>query len=144
MVIDAALGLINIAALRRVAVTSRLDFAAYLAAMLVLLFVSVVARVLVGVVLSLLLLIATVSKSPVRRMAFDEQHLVYVNAEEHPDAMSVPGVLIVEIDGPLFFADANNVRDAVRSQVAKQSPSAVVLDLGPVTLVDLDGADILT
>lgn len=144
VVIDAAVGLIKVTELRRFMATSRKDFAAYLAAMAGLLFIGVLAGVLIGVALSLLLLIATASQSPVRRMGFDEQNQIFVDAEDVPSARTLPGVLVAEIDGPLFFADANTFRDALLKMVARDSPQAVVIDLNPVTIIDVDGADILT
>jgi SulP family sulfate permease len=144
VVIDAAIGLIQLPALRRVMTTSRTDFAAYVAAGIGLLFVGVLAGVVIGVVLSLLLLIAASSKSPVRRMAFDERNDVFVTAEAHPDAEPIPGVLVVKINGPLFFADANNFRRSVLEMAALDQPHAVVIDLEAASMIDLDGADILT
>ena len=78
VVIDAAIGLVKVPVLRRVMKTSRTDFAAFAAAGIGLFFIGVLAGVLIGVALSLLLLIAAVSRSPVRRMAFDAKEKVYV------------------------------------------------------------------
>ena len=144
VVIDAALGLVKIPVLRRVMNTSRTDFAVFAAAGIGLFFIGVLAGVLIGVTLSLLLLIAAVSRSPVRRMAFDAKERVYVNAATHPDAVMPEDVVVAEIAGPLFFADAAPFREAVLGMVAEQAPKAVVIDLGSATLIDMDGADILT
>jgi SulP family sulfate permease len=144
VVIDAAIGLVKIPVLRRVMKTSRTDFAAYAAAGIGLFFVGVLAGVVIGVALSLLLLIAAVSRSPVRRMAFDAKERVYVDAETHPDAVSPQNVVVAEIAGPLFFADAAPFRESVLEMIADQSPKAVVIDLGSATLIDMDGAEILT
>ena len=144
VVIDAAIGLVKVPVLRRVMKTSRTDFAAYAAAGIGLFFVGVLAGVLIGVALSLLLLIAAVSRSPVRRMAFDKKEMVYVDAETYSDAVSPQNVVVAEISGPLFFADAAPFRESVLEMIADQSPKAVVIDLGSATLIDMDGAEILT
>jgi len=143
VVIDAALGLINVESLRRVARAGRRDLAAYLAAMIGLLAIGVLAGVLIGAVLSLLLLVAAASSSPVRRLGFLQRENAYVDMEEYPDSTEVEGVLIVDIAGPLFFADANGFRSTVMAMVDSESPRLVVIDMAPVTLVDLDGAEVL-
>jgi MFS superfamily sulfate permease-like transporter len=77
-------------------------------------------------------------------MAFDEKDQLFVDAGRHPEAKIIPGILVIEIDGPLFYANATNFRDSLLRMVAKDSPNGVVIDLGPVTIIDLDGADIIT
>jgi sulfate permease, SulP family len=144
VVIDAAIGLIKLVELRRFAATSRTDFAAYVAAGVGLLFVGVLAGILIGVVLSLLLLIAAASRSPVRRMALDRRDNVYVDAERNPDSVAPDGVLVADINGPLFFADAEHFRSEVYAMVTQFDARAVVLDLESAATIDLDGADVLT
>jgi high affinity sulfate transporter 1 len=144
VVIDAALGLIKVEELQRIRTTSRTDFATYLAAMVGLLFIGVLPGVLIGVVLSLLLLIAAASRSPVQRLAFDATENVYVAADTHPDASTVPGVFVARIEGPLFFADAGNFRRAILDMVETEGAYAVVIDLEAAAMIDLEGADILT
>ncbi len=39
-------------------------------------------------------------------MAYDAEDDVYVEADSHPDATTPEGVLVVEVNGPPFFADA--------------------------------------
>lgn len=143
VVIDAAIGLVKVPVLRRVRATNRVDFAAYVAAGLGLFFIGVLAGVVIGVVLSLLLLIWAVSKSPVRRLGLDVQENAYVNIQTHPDALAPEGVLVVEIAGPLFFADAAPFRQTVLELAADQPPHAVVIDLGSATQMDMDGAEVL-
>ena len=96
-----------------------------------------------GVVLALALLIAAASRSPVRQMALDKANDVYVEADRHPEAEIIPGVVVVAIHGPLFFADADNFRKSVMNLVEISQPTAVVIDLGAVMLLDMDGDKIL-
>jgi sulfate permease, SulP family len=144
VVIDAAIGLIKVVELRRFAATSRTDFAAYVAAGIGLLFVGVLVGILIGVILSLLLLIAAASRSPVRRLALDRRNNVYVDAARNPDADQPDGIVVAEINGPLFFADAEHFRSEVYAMVTEYDAHAVVLDLDSAATIDLDGADVLT
>jgi len=143
VVIDAAIGLVDVRSLRRVATAGRRDLAAYLAAMIGLLVLGVLAGVLIGAILSLLLLVAAASSSPVRRLGYHEDEHAFVEMAEYPSATTTEGVLVVDIAGPLFFADAQGSRDTILAMVAAESARAVVIDMAPVTLVDLDGAEVL-
>jgi MFS superfamily sulfate permease-like transporter len=143
VVIDAAIGLVKIPVLKRVKNTSGIDFAAFVAAGLGLFFISVLGGVITGVVLSLLLLIWKASKAPVRRMGYDAKENVYVNADKHPEAVQVDGIVVAELAGPLFFADAAPFRESVLDMI-EDTTHTVVVDLGSTNLIDMDGAEILT
>jgi len=118
---------------------SNQDFAAFLATALAVFFVGVLAGVIAGVAIALLLLIVSSSKTPTRQMAFDREHDVYVSADHHPEAELVPGVLVVGVYGPLFFADADNFRTSVARLVRENDPHVVVVDLSAVATMDMDG-----
>ena len=144
VVIDAAVGLIHFDVFARFYKTSRRGFIAFAATAIGLFFIGVVAGVIIGVIISLLLLVSTASKSSVRRMGYDAESQVYVDADTHSSAQTIPGVLVAELGGPLFFADAEHFRSELLEMVAEQKPHAVIVDLGPTADIDLDGADILS
>ena len=53
-------------------------------------------------------------------------------------------MLVVRIDGPLFFADADRFRTHLQEYVRQQGAlTGVVVDAEAVHLTDTDGADIL-
>ena len=103
-----------------------------------------VAGIVFGVLVSLTLLIWRASKSPLRRMAYDAGTQVYVEADTHPDATTPDGVLVVKLNGPLFFADAAPFRSHLLDLVSATDATTVVVDLEATPEIDLDGADILT
>ena len=37
--------------------------------------------------------------------------MVYRNVEQYPNASNVPGILILEIDAPIYFANTNYLRE---------------------------------
>ena len=143
VVIDAGISLVKIKELKHYRL-NRVDFAAFLATALAVFFIGVLIGVVVGLVLALLLLVASASRSPVRQMAFDKDNNVYVEADRHPQAEIIPGIVVVAIHGPLFFADADNFRDSVTHLVENSQPRAVVIDLGAVMMLDMDGDKILS
>ena len=144
VVIDAALGLIHFDVAARFFAASRINFLVFAATAVGLFFVGVVAGIVFGVLLSLGLLVSQVSKSPLRRMAYDRANQVYVEADSHPDAATTDGVLVVEMNGPLFFADAAPFRAHLMELVSANDVTTVVLDLEATPTIDLDGADMLT
>jgi SulP family sulfate permease len=144
VVVDAALGLIHFKVAARFTATNRSDFIVFVATAFGLFFVGVVAGIVWGVVVSLLLLISRASKSPLRRMAYDAAQDVYVEADSNPDATMPDGVLVVEVNGPLFFADAAPFRTTLLQLAEAHGATAVVVDLEATAEIDLDGADMLT
>jgi hypothetical protein len=129
--IDAGISLIKFDEFRHYRQSAR-DSAAFVATALAVFFVSVLAGVVAGVIIALLLLIVSTSESPTRQMALDRQHDVYVHLDHHPDAELIPGILVVGIYGPLFFADADTFRNSVLEFVESYDPHTVVVELSAV------------
>jgi SulP family sulfate permease len=144
VVIDAALGLIHFDVAARFARMSRRDLSVFAVTATGLFFVGVVAGIILGVILSLLLLIQRASRTPLVLMAYDPADQVYVEADAHPDATTPDGVLVVKVNGPLFFADAASVRTELLNLASSDGIRTVVVDLEATSAIDLDGADMLT
>ena len=142
VVIDAGISLVKIKEFQYYRL-NRVDFSAFLATAIVVFFIGVLQGVIIGVVLALILLIASASRSPVRLMAFDKENDVFVEADRNPQAEIIPGIVAVAIHGPLFFADADNFRKSVLDLVEMNHPFAVVIDMGAVMMLDMDGDKIL-
>jgi sulfate permease, SulP family len=69
----------------------------------------------------------------------------YGDLLDHPDAATVPGLLLVRPDGPVFFANANPLRTRVLGLVGTTSPPprVVVLDLSSSFRLSLPTLDTL-
>jgi anti-anti-sigma factor len=52
-------------------------------------------------------------------------------------------IVVADIAGPLFFADAAPFREAVLQMIDEDAPRALVIDLGSATQMDMDGAEVL-
>ena len=109
------------------------------------LFIDIIHGILIGVVLSLLLLIARASKPGVRRLGRDPKADVYVEVDRYSGLELVPGVVAVRMGGPLFFADANRFRDALNEMISsnREPVRALVVDATAISQTDTDGADIV-
>jgi MFS superfamily sulfate permease-like transporter len=67
------------------------------------------------------------------------------NLENHPEAETLPGVLVFRVEGGLVYFNVENVRAELlrRAEEAAQPLHLVVFDLAAVPLVDLAGARLL-
>jgi anti-anti-sigma factor len=116
----------------------------FMGAGLGILFFGIIQGILIGVVLSLLLLIARSSRTSIRRLGYDPASGTYHAVVRSEGLETSPGVLIARVDGPLFFADADRFRARMQQLAAADgSPTAVVIDADAVHLTDTDGADVL-
>jgi SulP family sulfate permease len=166
VVIAAVVELVDVATLRRLwglatpamrrlyGSTARYDAYAALAALAGVLVFDTLPGLVIGIVLSLLLLLARASRPHVAVLVRN-RHGVWVDSERRaarlaatgtaapPGSGPVDGVLVVRPESGLFFANAENVRTAVRSLVAEQQPATVVLDAETVPFVDSAAAEMI-
>ncbi len=69
----------------------------------------------------------------------------YSDLVRHPENTPVPGVLIVRVDAPVYYANAKTVRDGVRLLVeaAEPTPRAVIFDADAQDSLDVTTTDVL-
>ena len=144
VVIDAMVGLITLRDAKRYYAVNRADWVFFLGAGLGILFFGIIQGVLIGVVLSLLLLIWHSSRTSVRELRIDPASGTFHVRARHEGLEPVSGVLVVRVDGPLFFADADRFRARV-DELLQDAPAVhgLVIDATAIHLTDTDGADIL-
>jgi SulP family sulfate permease len=70
----------------------------------------------------------------------------YGDLQYHHDYESTGGLMLLRLEAPLFYANANLVRDRIKRLVggAAVTPSAVVLDVGANGDLDITSAEMLT
>ena len=144
IVIDAMLGLIGFSDLRRYYRVNRSDWVFFLAAMIGILSVGIIVGILIGVILSLLLLIARSSRTSVRPLGRERASGDFHDTERHQGLETIPGIIVVRVDGPLFFADSDRFRTRVK-ELTRDHPglTGVVLDAEAIHFTDTDGADMI-
>jgi sulfate permease, SulP family len=146
VVIDAMVGLLTLADFKRYRRVNRADWSFFIAAGLGIIFFSITAGIAIGVVLSLMLLIARASKPALHRLGLDPASNTFRGASRHPQVVIEADTLVARLDGPLFFANANRFHDGIRALVdgSEPAPRVVVADMEAVSMTDTDGADILS
>jgi MFS superfamily sulfate permease-like transporter len=69
----------------------------------------------------------------------------YADLRRHPDAQPVPGLVIVRLDAPLYFFNANVARTQIESLVEARGPDVhgVLIDLAATADIDVTTTDML-
>jgi anti-anti-sigma factor len=146
IVIEAVVfGLMDVKALKRIYRLSRTEFWVGIIALLGVLTFGTLRGVLIGLLLSLLVLIARSSKPDIPVLGRWPGTKVFHRLNENPDSETYPGLVIIRFDGPLYFATANALRDKVRAVTTDVSPpvTMVLIDMEGVNYLDLEGSDML-
>jgi SulP family sulfate permease len=102
---------------------------------------------LIGVGASILLLVYRASQPHVSLLGADPADPgAYVDVHRHPEAQPVPGIVVVRPDAPLFYANAQGVRDAIEAalQDGDAPTRIVILDLDANDEIDITSADCLS
>jgi sulfate permease, SulP family len=78
-------------------------------------------------------------------MAYAEMAATYGDVSRHPEDVRVPGLLIVRLDAPLYFLNANVARGQMLDLVAASQPPprAILFDLGASADLDVASLDML-
>ncbi len=144
IIIDAVVfGMIDIPEFRRLYRVTRFDFWIAVAAVIGVLSAGVLAGVVIGIVLSLgwLIYVATQPSMPLLGREPDTQ--VFRDVDENPDDETYEGIVVLRLDGGLFFATAEALENRIRDLVDERT-RALVLDLEGVNFVDSQGVAKLT
>ena len=150
IVIAAVSHLVDVGALRRLRRVDPTDFVLALLCFAAVLVFGLLMGLAIAVVLSLLALVyrayrpsyAVLGRAP---GAVDDELLRYRGIEDHPACETFPGLVILRIDGELFFANARWFRDTVRSLVRGQTPPVreLLIHVGAVPHMDTTAATML-
>jgi anti-anti-sigma factor len=123
---------------------ARPDFIAAMAAVLGVLVFDTLPGLAIGVVTSIILLLYRASIPHVAVLAqASGTDGPFVDASRDPEAAEVPGIAILRVEGPLFFANADAVRDRIRAQAADDDIKAVVIDAETVPAIDVTAGGML-
>jgi MFS superfamily sulfate permease-like transporter len=150
IVIAAVSHLVDVKALRRLRRVDSTDFVVAILCFAGVLVFGLLIGLAIAVGLSLLALVyrayrpsyAVLGRAP---GAVDDERFRFRGVEDHPDAETFPGLVILRVDGELFFANARWFRDVVRSLVRDQSPPVreLLVHAGAVPHIDTTAAQML-
>jgi len=142
LIIEAVvMGMMDLSEMRRLARVQRFDFWIAMAAIAGTLVFGVLAGVMIGIGLSLLWLISVATRPPMPLLGRESGTQVFRELDEHPADEQFPGVVILRLDGGLFFATSDALEDRVR-EVALSTPeiTGIVLDCEGIDFIDSQGS----
>jgi SulP family sulfate permease len=146
VVIYSVLGLLDFTALKRFYREVRTDFWLSVIALVGVLATDVLTGLLIAVGLSVVVVVYNASRPSLALLGrVPGQPGNYSDLERHPENERVPGLLILRLDAPLFFANANVARTQILNLVAASDPppKAVLFDIGASSTLDITSLDML-
>ncbi len=143
IVLSSILGLFNFAEFRRYYRQRKTDFVLALTALAGVVTTDVMTGLILAVLLSLVMLLYRASR-PYIALEGKRASGEYGDMGRHPDAQPIPGLVILRLDAPLYFFNANVARTQILAQTAVEPPpQAILLDLGASADLDIGTSDML-
>jgi MFS superfamily sulfate permease-like transporter len=140
----AILPLLGIADFRRLWRMDRFEFAVAAACFLVTVFVGAIPGILVAFVLALINLAKRAANPPVDVLAADDNPSNSLLDEAAPGTVTAPGVVVVRMAAPMFFANSTTFSNSVKRAVTAPGAGKVrhlVIDMEAVTDADVTAAE---
>jgi high affinity sulfate transporter 1 len=145
IIILAGSALLDVAGLRRLWRVRRSDFAIGAICFLGVALVGVLEGIVVAVVVSVAEIFVRAWRPHWAILGQPANVAGFHDLSRYPDAETVPGVVVLRWDGPLFFANSLLFRDTVRRLIASAEAPAVwvVIAAEPIADIDTTAADML-
>ena len=146
LIIHALWHIIAARKLNQIRLVTRTEFWLGVLALAGVLLIDVLEGMVIGVVASLVYVIYQSSRPHISSLGrVPGMPGAYSDLSRHPENSPVPGVLIVRLDGALYFANALTVRDRVKAMIEETQPPprAVIFDASAQENLDLTSADVL-
>lgn len=145
VVIATSIGLVQPAEFRAILAIRRTEFAWAVAAFAGVALLGTLKGILVAVVVSLGCLMAQAQNPPVYPLVRKRGTNVFRPASaEHPDDETIPGLVLLRVDGRLFFGNAQRVADRLAPLVSGARGSVVVLDCSGILDLEYTALKMLT
>lgn len=145
VVMNSVLSLMDVKELRRYYSLRRPDFVLALTALCGVVFTDVLTGLLIAVVLSLIFIVYRASRPYVALLGRSPESTVdFGDLQRHPEYETIPGLLIVRLDAPLYFLNAGVAQTTIRDLAATQpQPQVLLVDLGASGDLDVPTMDLM-
>ncbi|KAJ8493107.1 hypothetical protein OPV22_014828 [Ensete ventricosum] len=153
IIVAAMLGLINYEAAMHLWHVDKIDFCVCMGAYLGVVFGSVEIGLVIAVAISILRVLLFVARPRTTVLGNIPNSSIYRRMDQYSEAQSVPGVLILRVDAPIYFANASYLRERISRWMDEEEEKLqskgeigivyVILDLGAVGSIDSSGIDML-
>ncbi len=133
VVIVYSVGLIKPSELQAILRVRRTEFFWAVAALAGVVLLGTLPGIVVAIALSLVALAYQTANPPVHVLGRKPGTNVFrPRTEEHPEDETFPGLLLMRLEGRVFFANAERIAEKLRPLVEEAKPKVAVLDLGAV------------
>ncbi|CAL8178591.1 unnamed protein product [Prunus armeniaca] len=149
IIISAMLGIIDYEAAIHLWKVDKFDFVICMSAYIGVVFGSVEIGLVLAVAISVIRVLLFVARPRTFVQGNLSNSMVYRNVEQYPNASNVPGILILEIDAPVYFANTNYLRERITRWIndeedriksaGESSLQYVILDMTAVGNIDTSG-----
>jgi len=130
VVIVYSIGLIAPASFRAVREVRMMEFLWALAALAGVVLLGTLQGILVAIIVSLVALAQQAASPPVHVLGRKPGTNVFrPRTEEHPEDESFPGLLLLRIEGRIFFLNAARIGEKIQPLLEEMKPNTVVLDM---------------
>jgi SulP family sulfate permease len=145
VVIVYSIGLIRPAEFQAILGIRRTEFTWALAAVIGVVLLGTLKGIIVAIVLSLVALASQVADPPVYVLGRKPGTNVFrPRTEDHPEDETYPGLLLLRVEGRMFFANAEHIGQKIRRLVAEFQPTVVAIDFGAVPDLEYTALKMLT
>ena len=146
LIIQAVFHILNSRKLIKVRHASPVEFWFGLLAFGGVIFIDVLQGMIIGLVSSMLFMIYQSSRPHVSSLGrVPNMPGIYTDLTRHPENIPVPGILIVRLDGQLYYANAQTYYDRVQAMIEEREspPLAVIFDSSSWYRIDLTSVGII-
>src|SRR5512136_144801 len=145
VVIVYSIGLIKPAEFRTILRVRRTEFIWALAALVGVVLLGTLQGIVVAIVVSLVALAQQVSNPPVHVLGRKPGTNVFrPRSMEHPEDEMFPGLLLLRLEGRIFFANAERIAEKIGALIDEANPKVVALDLSGVFDLEYTALKMLT
>jgi high affinity sulfate transporter 1 len=133
VVIVYSVGLIDLSGFKAILEVRRMEFVWSLVAFAGVVLLGTLQGILVAIIVSVLALAQQVASPPVYVLGRKPGTNVFrPRTKEHPEDESFPGLLLLRVEGRIFFLNASRIGEKVRALVEESQPKVVAIDLSGV------------
>ncbi|CAI9778541.1 unnamed protein product [Fraxinus pennsylvanica] len=153
IIIAAMLGLIDYEAAIHLWHIDKFDFVVCMSAYVGVIFGNIEIGLIMAVGLSILRVLLFVARPRTLVLGNIPNSKIYRNVDQYPNTNNVPGVLILEIDAPIYFANASYLRERISRWIDDEEDKLkssgetnlqyVILDMSAVGNIDTSGISML-
>ena len=146
IVIEAMLGLANISYFKNLRRIKKIEHALALLAFFGVLFVGVLQGIGLGVIAAILLLIHRASHPDTAVLGQIPETQMYRDTAIHPEAITIPGLLIFRFGTGLIFPNANYFRSSLKQKIQESTTPVkkVLIDAETINLIDTTSLEMLS